>query len=101
MPFPSSKTSRKSFSGRRSPQQSATSVHGSNSRAGLRKIDAQALPPPPSSAIPYVDGYGNIKTTIAYKEKKVTSGTCTRVEINDCEHEARVSDGDLPLAMAK
>lgn len=43
--------------------------------------------------IAYVDGYGNIKTTIAYNEKEVTPGTRTRVKINDCEQEARVSDG--------
>ena len=57
------------------------------------EIEAQELLPPPSSAIAYVDGYENIKTTIAYNDKNVTPGACTRVKINECEHEARVSDG--------
>lgn len=57
------------------------------------EIDARALPPPPSSVIAYVDGYGNLKTTIAYDAKKVRPGKRIRVLVNDHEHEAMVSDG--------
>ena len=57
------------------------------------EIDAHVLPPPPSSVIAYIDGYGNLKTTIAYDAKKVRSGTRIRVRINDHENEAMVSDG--------
>ena len=74
------------------PQAAAAIAMGGPSALG-DEIDAHALPPPPSSVIAYVDGYGNIKTTIAYNEKEVTPGTRTRVKINDCEQEARVSDG--------
>ncbi len=62
------------------------------------EIDAQALPSPPSSAIAYVDGYGNLKTTIAYDAKKIRQGTRIGVRINDHQHEATMSDGtfDVP-----
>jgi S-adenosylmethionine hydrolase len=57
------------------------------------EIDARALPPPPSSVIAYVDGYGNIKTTIPYDAKKVRPGKRIRIHINDQSHEATVTDG--------
>jgi hypothetical protein len=57
------------------------------------EIDAQALPALPSSVIAYVDGYGNLKTTIAYDAKTIRQGTRIRVRINNHEHEAIVSDG--------
>jgi S-adenosylmethionine hydrolase len=57
------------------------------------EIDARALPPPPSSVIAYVDGYGNIKTTIPYDAKKVRPGKRIRININNQVHEATVSDG--------
>jgi hypothetical protein len=57
------------------------------------EIDAHALPPPPSSVIAYVDGYGNLKTTLAYDAKKIGSGKRIGVRVNDHEHEATVSDG--------
>lgn len=57
------------------------------------EIDARALPPPPSSVIAYVDGYGNMKTTIAYDAKKVRPGKRICVRVHDQEHEATVSDG--------
>ena len=43
--------------------------------------------------IAYVDGYGNLKTTIAYDAKKVRPGKRIRVRVNDREYEATVSDG--------
>lgn len=57
------------------------------------EIDRRSLPEPPSSVIAYVDGYGNLKTTIAYDAKKVRPGKRIRVRINDQMHEATVSDG--------
>ena len=45
------------------------------------------------SEIAYVDGYGNIKTTIPYDAKKVRPGKRIRIQINDQVHEATVSDG--------
>ena len=43
--------------------------------------------------IAYVDGYGNLKTTIAYDAEKIRQGTRIGVRVNDHEHEATVSDG--------
>ena len=62
------------------------------------ELDARVLLPPPSSVIAYVDGYGNIKTTIPYDAKKVRPGKRIRLHINDQAHEATVSDGafDVP-----
>jgi hypothetical protein len=57
------------------------------------EIDPNSLPPPPSSVVAYVDGYGNLKTTIAYDAKKVRLGKRIRVCVNNHEHEATVSDG--------
>jgi len=61
------------------------------------EIDLSALPPPPSSVIAYVDGYGNLKTTIPYDAKKVRLGKRIRVRVNDREHEATVSDGTFAV----
>jgi hypothetical protein len=74
------------------PQAAAALAKGRPSALG-DEIDPHVLPPPPSSVIAYVDGYGNIKTTIAYDVKTLRPGHATRVKINDCEHEARVSEG--------
>ena len=57
------------------------------------EIDAHVLPSPPSSVIAYVDGYGNLKTTIAYDAEKIRQGTRIGVRVNGHEHEATVSDG--------
>jgi S-adenosylmethionine hydrolase len=43
--------------------------------------------------IAYVDGYGNLKTTIAYDPKKVRPGQCIRLRVNEREQKATVSDG--------
>ena len=56
-------------------------------------INEDALPEPPSSVVAYVDGYGNIKTTIPYQADAVASGERVQVEINQRRHEAVISDG--------
>ena len=74
------------------PQAAAAIALGLPTALGA-EIDAQALPPPPSSVIAYVDGYGNLKTTIAYDAGKISQGTRIGVRLNDHEHEAIMSDG--------
>jgi len=74
------------------PQAAAAIAMGHPSALG-DEIDPEAVPQIPSSVIAYVDGYGNMKTTIAYDEKKIAAGKCTTVKINDCDHEAKMSDG--------
>ena len=48
-------------------------------------LDPESIPSPPVSAVAYVDGYGNLKTTIAYDPNRVRPGKR--------QHEATVSDG--------
>ncbi len=74
------------------PQAAAAIAMGHSSALG-DEIDVRALPAPPSSVIAYVDGYGNIKTTIASDVKTLRPGQSIRLKINDCTLEARVSDG--------
>lgn len=74
------------------PQAAAAIALGLPTALG-EEIDAHALPSPPSSVIAYVDGYGNLKTTIAYDAEKIRKGKRIAVRINDREHEATVSDG--------
>lgn len=78
------------------PQAAAAIALGLPSALG-DEIDPRALPSPPSSVIAYVDGYGNLKTTIAYDAKKVRPGRCIRVRVNDREQEATVSDGTFAV----
>lgn len=61
-------------------------------------IQASSVPEPPSSVIAYVDGYGNMKTTIAYNANTVTPGKRIRVRVNHEEHEATMSDGTFAVA---
>lgn len=74
------------------PQTAAAIAMGRSSTLG-GEIDVHALLAPPSSVIAYVDGYGNIKTTIAYDVKKLRPGQSIRLKINECQLEARTSDG--------
>ncbi len=74
------------------PQAAAAIALGLPTALG-EEIDAHVLPSPPSSVIAYVDGYGNLKTTIAYDAEKIRQGTRIGVRVNDHEHEATVSDG--------
>jgi hypothetical protein len=55
-------------------------------------IDNRSIPEPPTSVVAYVDGYGNIKTTIPYRPDTITPGRRVQVQINDRQHEAVVSD---------
>lgn len=51
----------------------------------------------PPFCIAYIDGYGNLKTTIQHKSIKVGSGNTVRVQIGDAELEAIVSDGSFAV----
>jgi S-adenosylmethionine hydrolase len=61
-------------------------------------LEVASLPNPPSSAIAYVDGYGNIKTTIPYHPNTMRPGKHIRVCINNHEHEATVTDGTFAVS---
>ena len=62
------------------------------------KIDASAIPAVPGHRVAYVDGYGNLKTTIEQATPDVASGTGVRVHIGEVEHTATASDGSFGVA---
>ncbi len=74
------------------PQTAAAIALGSPGALG-DDIDRRLIPDPPASVIAYVDGYGNIKTTIAYDPARVRPGKRIQIRILDQGHEAMVSDG--------
>ncbi len=74
------------------PQAAAAIALGLASALG-EDIEPTVIPSPPASAIAYVDGYGNLKTTIAYDPNRVRPGKRIMVRISDKQHEATVSDG--------
>ena len=62
------------------------------------EIDRAGIPGVPENRIAYIDGYGNLKTTLksgAYAAAR--PGSRVRVRINDVEQEAIVSDGSFAV----
>ena len=55
------------------------------------------VPQAPRSQIAYVDGYGNLKTTIPHDATRPASGTSVLVRIGGAEQEAVVSDGSFAV----
>ena len=61
-------------------------------------IDTTAIPPVPPNRIAYVDGYGNLKTTIAHAAARAPVGATMRVRIGDVTQDAVVADGSFAVA---
>jgi len=59
-------------------------------------IDQGSIPDVPANRIAYIDGYGNLKTTIPYR-KDMVSGSRIAVQINGVERVARLSDGSFAV----
>jgi hypothetical protein len=78
------------------PQAAAAITRGVLDTLG-DNIDSSSIPELPSSALAYVDGYGNMKTTIAYNAHTVTPGKRIRIRIGEEEHEAIISDGTFAV----
>ena len=55
------------------------------------------IPRVPSSRIAYVDGYGNLKTTITHSATTPPAGAAVRVRIGGVEQEAVASDGSFTV----
>lgn len=51
----------------------------------------------PRSRIAYIDGYGNMKTTISHSATSTLAGKPVRVRIGDVEQEAIASDGSFDI----
>lgn len=61
------------------------------------EINRQEIPEIPSSRIAYIDGYGNLKTTISFDREHTKSGAQVAVRIGDAEQEAVLSDGSFSV----
>ncbi|HTE18996.1 MAG TPA: hypothetical protein VK689_11535 [Armatimonadota bacterium] len=65
------------------------------------KMRRSDIPTVPANRIGYVDGYGNLKTTIAFDPSSVEQGATVRVRIGSSEQEAVVSDGTFSVEPGK
>lgn len=61
------------------------------------EIPLAGIPDVPPRRIAYIDGYGNLKTTIRYDAKKVHSGMKLSIGIDGIEQPATVSDGTFEV----
>lgn len=61
------------------------------------KIPPEDIPDVPQNRIVYIDGYGNLKTTIKHDPNNVRDGSTVRLRIGDKEHEAIASDGSFAV----
>jgi hypothetical protein len=61
------------------------------------RIPPAAIPDVPPHHIAYIDGYGNLKTTIKYGTLDAPCGTALRGRIGTVEHEAVLSDGSFAV----
>lgn len=66
------------------------------------QMPLQAVPEVPGYRLAYVDGYGNLKTTIKSRAKEMpASGSMVRVTIGEVELEATASDGSFEIEAGK
>jgi len=61
------------------------------------EIDRSDIEVVPRNRIAYIDGYGNLKTTISSDENPVSSGSEVRVRIGKAERAATASDGSFEV----
>lgn len=73
--------------------QTAAAIALGRSQALAEDIDPRLIPEPPASRIAYIDGYGNVKTTLRFDDKVFRPGAKLAVQIGGVTHEAIMSDG--------
>ncbi len=78
------------------PQAAAAIALGELDALG-EAVGAADIPPVPMDQVAYIDGYGNLKTTIEHRSSKVRSGATVRVRIDEVEHRAMASDGSFDV----
>lgn len=78
------------------PQAAAAIALGEPGALGEPLKQAE-VPQIPRNQIAYVDGYGNLKTTIGHDAKIPPSGTNMHIRIGGVEQEAVVSDGSFAV----
>jgi hypothetical protein len=62
-----------------------------------QKIPPSDIPDVPPNCIAYIDGYGNLKTTISHKSIKAGDSNTVRIQIGNTEQEAIASDGSFAV----
>jgi len=60
-------------------------------------IEPADIPDIPENCIAYIDGYGNLKTTIKHGANHYSEGSAVRVKIGEQEQEAIASDGSFAV----
>ena len=61
------------------------------------EISPSDIPDVPPNCIAYIDGYGNLKTTIKYDTNNRQDGETVRLQIGDTEQDATKSDGSFAV----
>jgi len=77
--------------------QAATAIALGQPDALSDEMDKTDVPDIPARAIAYIDGYGNLKTTVRADNLQVPAGSNVRVRIGSVEQEAVLSDGSFAV----
>jgi S-adenosylmethionine hydrolase len=78
------------------PQAAAAVALGQPDALGS-KMTRSDVPAPPKGQVAYVDGYGNLKTTLRRSEQDLAAGTEVQVRVGEVEQAAVVSDGSFAV----
>ncbi|WP_447978603.1 hypothetical protein [Candidatus Nitrospira bockiana] len=81
--------------------QAAAAIALGRPNALAEDIPLSAVPAVPPRRIAYVDGYGNLKTTVRYDPHKVRPGMVLKVDIEGVTQEATVSDGTFEVPQGR
>lgn len=77
--------------------QAASAIALGQPDALAAKIDPSEIPNVPQNCIAYIDGYGNLKTTIKRSTSTIADGSTIRVRIADVEQQAIASSGSFAV----
>ena len=77
--------------------QAAASIALGRPEALAEAIHPTDIPEVPAQRIAYIDGYGNLKTTILFHANAMAPGTIVRVRIGQAEQRALISDGSFAV----
>ena len=78
------------------PQAAAAIALGRVDALGEALVPGE-IPDVPRNQVAYIDGYGNLKTTITRSDQRRDSDSRVRVRIGDVAHEAVASDGSFEV----
>ena len=78
------------------PQAAAAIALGRPDALG-EPLRRSAIPALPADRVAYVDGYGNLKTTIPHNPARHRAGEAVRVQVGDVELEATTGDGSFAV----